>query len=995
MRTRVSQIEKIWYGFVAGGFFALLFFLPATVSAYGFDLSLTGGAGAAEAELTGQFGSGWQKNGGDFVGDGYLLGTNSNLELKLPDDLPVGHVKIRFEAKGIDNDLASLGEVADKDGYMFSMGKEWCDPCPSGGYDASCDATNWGLGIKKWPSGMDGVMYSNSILAQGWAGMFNGTGVPGAGVGDRFNWEEYTGFYTIELELHAGTTSGSLSVWKGNPDSGALPVFNSPGGIPYALYNYDNRDGIIASIGGEFLGGVSYGGVTIRNFSLLMDEEAPPAQYDVIPVECPEDESSDGVYGACSCVGGSLADPVPCEDLAETGNKREATVLDQFPFRFDHWSIKFDWKLEDIFGEWDSKEKEMQIPPSVELQFAPPSPKEGDQIGAVANALNFRTRPNNLYYAWCLIDGDKVWPMNNVVAGGTRAENVSDKPFDEKGCCGPITRTPAVDSDQDGLDDNWEREKFIGRAGTNYTTIEQIAPGDDPDQDGFVANNFKNEQGQYLTVAPAMVDSRGNEYVTGRTGVFTNIQEYIAGTDPLNGDTDGDGSGDEMDYVGVGQSNIPFTVEKPAGPNGYYDMGVSVVGIDGRKKAALTSTKQRIFIGNDDQLKIELSANKDAMTFGSDQSLIIKADTISGTDNNRVLYYEWSFNGDSACDQSGYENAEQCNVGRAELKFGAGGINLLDLPEPTAEDYTVKVKVRDQMSRVEAEATLSLPVAYAVTLTTVCGEQTREINSVPQNSGEVLPICIAEIDEITATQPAAELNFIWSYDGVNQTNQSGLGQSVYLLVSDGEAGASHTVSVKIKDPNRAREFANGTRQFGVGGPQVSISEPADRINYSDQVASAATRYISVSPGEKIGLGAVQENFVGKNGWVARWVVNGQEVTSDFYDTFLPGDRYLYTLDVPADAAVGQVYNVSFAVNALDDDPPETASDSIKIVVGLSPAAVGQANPFFSALAAVFSQIPEVFRQVLLYAAILAGVFFGLILIYPKASRFLENRVSKK
>ncbi len=996
--------RHIWCGILVGIFLIFLFGFPSAVSAYSFDVNLTGGAAVVASELTGQFGAeghGWKKYGGDFVSDGYLLGTNSNLELKLPGNLPVGHVKIRFEAKGMDNDLASLEGVVDKDGYMFSMGKEWCDPCPPSGYDASCDATNWGLGIKKWPRGMEGVMFSNSILVQEWAGMFNGTGVPGASVGDSFNWEEYTGFYTIELELHAGSASGTLSVWKGDPDTGASPVLNSPNGIPYALYNYDNRDGIVVSIGGELEKGVSYGGVTIRNVSLVMEEETAPSDYEVSPIECPEDESEDGIYGVCACVGGSLSAPVPCEDKATEGNPRKATILDQFPFHFDKFRIKFDWTLKSIFGEGNSKSDEMQTPPSVDLQFAPPAPRNGEQVGAIANALNFRTRPNNLYYAWCLVDDGQVWPMNSVVAGGTRPENVSDKPFDEKGCCGPITRTPTVDLDNDGMDDNWERQMFIGREinGRTYNTIEEVLPDDDPDQDGFVANHFKNELGEYLTVAPAMVaslrDGLGNEYIAGQTGRFTNIQEYIAGTDPLNGDTDGDGYGDEMDYIGVGQSNVSFNIEKPAGPNGYYDIGVSVVGIDGRAKTALTSTKQRLFIGDDNQLEIELSANKDVITFGSDQSLVVKANTLAGTETNRVLYYEWLFNGDSACNRFGYENEDLCDVGLDELKFGAGGIALLDLPETTSEDYTVGVKVWDQVSRNEAEATLTLPVAYAVTLTTVCGDQEQEINSVPFDSGEILQVCIAEIDEIATSQPLGELNFVWNYDGVNQPEQSGLGKSEYSLVSDGVVGASHTLSVRIKDSNRAREFANGTRQFDVSGPRVAIVEPADRITYRDRVVPDTTRFISVSAGEKLALGAIQENFVGKNNWLVRWLVNGQVTEAYIPEAFMSGDQHSFVFEVPSDAPTGQVYGVGVEVSALDNDPPEMASDSIKLVVGLPSAAIGKANPFFSTLAAVFTQIPEMFRQIIVYAAILAGVFFGLVLVYPKASRFLENRASKK
>ncbi len=995
MNFHTLKSARLIYGLIAGGFFFLFFCLPQLASAYSFDLSLSGGESAASAELSSEIGN-WEVNGGEFVSDGYLLSTSSLIRLKLPNNLPVGHVKIRFEAKGIDNDVKALPAGA-QDGYMFSLGNEWCNPCPQEGYNQGCDAANFGVSLKKWPANMGGDAYSNSILAQGWSGLFNGTAVPGAGVGDQFNWEDYTGFYTVELDLHAGSSSGTLSVWKGDPNAGAAPVLNSPSGVPYGLLKYDNRDDLKVGIGAEAPGEPSYGGVTIRNVSLLMEEEAAPAGHPTYPTQCANEDPEDNIYGVCSCVGGSLSDPVPCEDTYVAGDKRKATVMNQFPFEFDHWKIAWDptWTIKSMMKEFEAKDKETQMPASVEVQFTPPSPKEGDQAGAVATALNFRTRPNNLYYAWCLVDGDRVWPMNSVVAGGTRPENASDKPFDEKGCCGPITRTPTVDKDNDGMDDNWEIEKFIGRAGTNYTSIEEVRPGDDPDSDGFKASNFKNENGQTLTVAPGMRDSKGNGYVTGQTGSFANIEEYIAGTDPLNGDTDGDGFGDEMDYVGVGQSNLPFDIEKSAGPNGYYDVGVSVVGIDSRKKTALTSSKQRIFIGDDDQLEVTLDADKEVLTFGSDQSLVIQADTIAGSETNRILYYEWSLNGDSACDKYGYENEDLCDVGKDELKIGAGGISPLDLPAPTSEDYTIGVKVRDQASRDEAEATLVLPVAYAVTLTTVCNGQTQEINSLPVNSGDTLGICIAEIDEITAEMEAAKLNFVWSYDGVNVAEQSGLGKTQFTLVADGDAGATHTVAVRIKDPNRAREFANGSRQFGVGGPRVSIVEPADRITFSDQVVPGETRFIAVRPGEKLPLGANQENFIGTQGWVVNWQINGAAANSYTLSTFEPGEKHLFTFDVPAEARDGQVYTINFSITAIDNDPPESASDSIKVVVGPESGVLGRANPFFSTMAAVFNQVPEIFRQLITYAGILAAVFFALVFLYPKVSRFLENRQSKK
>jgi len=139
------------------------------------------------------------------------------------------------------------------------------------------------------------------------------------------------------------------------------------------------------------------------------------------------------------------------------------------------------------------------------------------------------------------------------------------------------------DSDKDGLPDNWEIRYFAGRRkpGTNdfYPTADEksalltaVKPDDDPDKDGwkYPAVDLTGMVGLSTVVAPyengswtiGVPQVKGNKIGDKK---FTNLEEFVFGTDPLNSDTDGDGVKDEADVAGVKQSQISIRVNKKAG----------------------------------------------------------------------------------------------------------------------------------------------------------------------------------------------------------------------------------------------------------------------------------------------------------------------------------------------------------------------------------------------------------------------------------------------
>lgn len=208
------------------------------------------------------------------------------------------------------------------------------------------------------------------------------------------------------------------------------------------------------------------------------------------------------------------------------------------------------------------------------------NPEFGEKFSMSALARGYKSEINQLYYSWC-IDGKS---QQGVVAGGLPIEetiaNDATLAADSKGCCNLVTRTPTVDENNDGIDDEWQRRYNLKAFGAN-----DLLPADyDGDAaetdvvpnitgDGFIADQFLGmdvtPQGesfiingfQRIALTPGSLSSKNESFVTG-DGKFTAAEEYVWGTDPTEYDTDQDGYPDEADIVGVGQTNLDFRSDK-------------------------------------------------------------------------------------------------------------------------------------------------------------------------------------------------------------------------------------------------------------------------------------------------------------------------------------------------------------------------------------------------------------------------------------------------
>jgi hypothetical protein len=275
--------------------------------------------------------------------------------------------------------------------------------------------------------------------------------------------------------------------------------------------------------------------------------------------------------------------------------------------------------------------------PTVKVDVIPPGlVQPGQEIMFRASHSNFSLKDedkNRLFFNWCIEDV----PLNGLVAGslddqikGTEGayylENRYGRIDGGSGACqvqvfknpveGPInfnefmfrtiwnppekifmTRTPNIDEDRDGLDDDWEVRYFAGRRipGTEdfYPSGEDraallaaVKPQDDPDKDGFdfetaVPSVFARHEFKHSPYQEAW--TMGVPYAKRNRigdGKFTNLEEFTFGTDPLNSDTDQDGIWDEADVAGREQDRINVRINKDWG--GKYKINLHAFGVTQR-----------------------------------------------------------------------------------------------------------------------------------------------------------------------------------------------------------------------------------------------------------------------------------------------------------------------------------------------------------------------------------------------------------------------------
>lgn len=355
------------------------------------------------------------------------------------------------------------------------------------------------------------------------------------------------------------------------------------------------------------------------------------------------------------------------------------TGVGAIPMGSFHWNTNYDTWDEFYYVAMGAYNKR-QDPPNVDLRVATKSPGKGNDFTIIAAPLRYSSGLSKILFGWASkLPNQKFVSQQGLVAGGRELSEADVKDFNfptgsqtNLDTCRRITRTvsnPRVnDTDNDGMDDNWEK-----RYAPNGD-IRNFKPEDDPDNDGIDLTDptilgqenkpLEDSEGTPIPSPDAYDGSRVTPDTTAKSapgdGVFTNMEEYIWGTNPVDSDSDDDGFPDEADIVGLGQSSFNQVSEVAQGAANLDRMTyrVTTVGIStlvdehntGHKKILIDSDEKTIIAGVQEDLQasvynVNLTPNATNVTGTSQlndgKDVYVEADAFQTEGDKAVLEYAW------------------------------------------------------------------------------------------------------------------------------------------------------------------------------------------------------------------------------------------------------------------------------------------------------------------------------------------------------------------
>lgn len=317
-------------------------------------------------------------------------------------------------------------------------------------------------------------------------------------------------------------------------------------------------------------------------------------------------------------------------------------------------------------------------PGNIDVTLANKSPSYGQEFSADATPMNFSSPEKKMLYGWAMqLPNQKYVSQQGLAAGGRQLSESDVRDFSfpagaktNLDTCRRVTRTVSRsnDTDNDGMDDNWER-RYAPEG-----NIREFASEDDTDHDGIDINDpsILNQDNKPLIDSEGVPVEVPNVYngihVTPDTtaksapgdGTFTNMEEYIWGTNPLDPDSDDDGFPDEADIVGLGQSELHGIVpvgQQNAASN-KFTLRATAVGISqlldernsGHRKVFIDSDATVVVPGIESDLEASLTSINDTPTttnvsgvskLNDGNDVYIEADATRTEGDRAVLDYAW------------------------------------------------------------------------------------------------------------------------------------------------------------------------------------------------------------------------------------------------------------------------------------------------------------------------------------------------------------------
>lgn len=308
-------------------------------------------------------------------------------------------------------------------------------------------------------------------------------------------------------------------------------------------------------------------------------------------------------------------------------------------------------------------------------------------------------------------------------------------------------------------DDYEEGDEIVFYYSTDRTELlAQVSPGDDPDRDGWIYSytdayevwddddscapgwlydddcDRRYDWGKYgrpetLRIPRISADPLGGGNDIG-DGKFTNWEEFVAGTDPLNPDTDGDGITEELDWAGNQQDLWTDRVEKDWGDE--YVLHVNAFGIDQRYedgdyrkdnkyyKAMYPryfdeTGEQNITPEGDNVLTVGTGlAFETAMGYSpapvlpGDTVQVVSESTMLGQYKGLDLLFRWFLDGEVYDDTTADDVAAESGFGKKTFQFKAD--------KPACHTYTVGLEVTEQKTRKISYNEMEVRMGFQPTL---------------------------------------------------------------------------------------------------------------------------------------------------------------------------------------------------------------------------------------------------------------------------------------
>ncbi len=537
------------------------------------------------------------------------------------------------------------------------------------------------------------------------------------------------------------------------------------------------------------------------------------------------------------------------------------------------WNINYDtWSEAYYFANGITNKR--TDPPNINIIFSNAAPKVGETEKVSATVLgSVHSTQQNILIGWSSrrVGGEFI-SQQGLAAGGKEITDVAGTLGNAVESCRQVTRVPSHDSDKDGMDDDWEiRYGFDPANGSDAFT--------DPDGDGFNISDLDNfaERNNFLgnceagtRACPIHVTPDTTAQSLPGDGAFTNQEEYIWGTNPLDPDSDDDGYPDEADIVGVGQTKLEFVSDLIANTPDkdritFRATTVVASGMlnednSGTYKTKIDSQEKTLFAGTDNSLAVDLTAvipnpiNGDPninTPEGRDAILLMDASPTQTSSDRAALEYRWTLNFQNKNGQVSdrQELTDKSGIGKYQLQLPvrslAGEPMAQSIGFTTTPGEVVYVNVEVFNSKTKEVSFDRIPVSIgdlfdfnieidrgngyeslldvinALPDTDPCKKQMRSQSSIV----DVIPFCAWEGIAVRVTVSGAnespdDLVYDWWVNGTK--DQEGNSQ-IYTFTPSGP-GSHWTLRVSAhgKDQRREERFA-AQLEFVVQGPNLVIS----------------------------------------------------------------------------------------------------------------------------------------------------------------------------